>query len=101
MDPKATQAAPARPDLERLREEARRALSSGRFDLADELLEVLAALAAVEVVELHRPKILSRIVSPPPAFRCARSSRHLQRSSLGTLPSTCSTWAPQPAQDGR
>jgi len=38
MDPKATQAAPTRPDLERLREEARRALSSGRFDLADELL---------------------------------------------------------------
>lgn len=27
-------------------------------------------------------------------------SRHLQRWSLGTLPSTCSTWAPQPAKVG-
>lgn len=38
MDPKAPQSAPTRADPDRLREEARRALSSGRLDLADQLL---------------------------------------------------------------
>jgi hypothetical protein len=30
----------------------------------------------------------------------APGSLHLHRSFLGTLPSTCSTWAPQPAHEG-